>query len=108
MSVKVNRSYLAALVLLFLVGISWKVFAGPRGIGETKPESSSSATSESSLKLSGQELWSMNCQRCHNMRSPVMYTNTQWQVIVHHMRIRANITGEDARAIADFLKSGSP
>jgi hypothetical protein len=32
---------------------------------------------------------------------------SQWQVIVHHIRVRADITGADARAIADFLKSAS-
>ena len=26
-------------------------------------------------------------------------------VIVHHMRVRANITGEEQRAILEFLKS---
>ena len=63
--------------------------------------------SESSAGLSGEELWSNNCQRCHNLRSPAMQTPVQWQIIVHHMRVRANITGSDARAIADFLKSAS-
>ena len=108
MSAKVNCSYFAALVLLIFASISWKVFAGSKASAETATESSSAVTSDSSMKLSGQELWSMNCQRCHNMRSPVMYNNAQWDVIVHHMRVRANLTGADARAIADFLKSGSP
>ena len=62
---------------------------------------------ESSGGLSGEELWSNNCQRCHNLRSPAIQTPVQWQIIVHHMRVRANITGSDARAIADFLKSAS-
>ena len=34
-----------------------------------------------------------------------MYSNAQWDVIVHHMRVRANITGQEQRAIAEFLKS---
>ena len=108
MSAKVNCRHLAALVLLIFVSVSWKMFAGSKASGETVTESSSAVTRDSSLQLSGQELWSMNCQRCHNMRSPVMYNNAQWDVIVHHMRVRANLTGADARAIADFLKSGSP
>ena len=93
---------IAAAGFLFLSAVDWKVFAGSNGNGGTV----STSTTESSTQLSGQELWSMNCQRCHNMRSPVMYTNAQWEVIVHHMRVRANLTGADARAIADFLKSG--
>jgi hypothetical protein len=108
MSAKLNYRHLAALVLLIFVSVSWKMFAGSKTSGETVTESSSAVTSDSSSQLSGQELWSMNCQRCHNVRSPVMYNNAQWDVIVHHMRVRANLTGADARAIADFLKSGSP
>jgi nitrate/TMAO reductase-like tetraheme cytochrome c subunit len=108
MIAKANRIYLAALVLLIFASAGWNVFAGSKAIRETTAESSSGVTSDSSLRLSGQELWSMNCQRCHNMRSPAMYSNAQWEVIVHHMRVRANITGAEQRAIADFLKSGSP
>jgi len=103
----VNRSHLAALVLLLLASASWNVFAGSKASRETATESSSAVTGDSSMQLSGQELWSMNCQRCHNMRPPTMYSDPQWDVIVHHMRVRANITGAEQRAIADFLKSGS-
>jgi len=100
----VSYHYLAGiLVILMFVGLTWNVFAG----GKEKVETTTVTASDSSSQLSGQELWSMNCQRCHNMRSPVMYTNAQWGVIVHHMRVRANLTGSDARAIAEFLKSGS-
>jgi cytochrome c2 len=57
--------------------------------------------------LSGEQLWSNNCQRCHNLQSPAMFSPAQWQIIVHHMRVRANITGADQRAILEFLKSSS-
>jgi hypothetical protein len=36
-----------------------------------------------------------------------MYSPAQWDIIVHHMRVRANLTGADQRAIAEFLKSSS-
>ena len=107
MSARMNYRHLAVLVLLILASVSWKLFAGSKASGETVTGSSNTATTDSNLQLSGQQLWSMNCQRCHNMRSPIMYSNAQWDVIVHHMRVRANLTGADARAIADFLKSGS-
>src|SRR6476660_182767 len=103
MNKRISYHYLAGVLILAMVGgLSWDGFAGGKGT----QESMSQTGTDSSSQPSGQELWSMNCQRCHNMRSPVMYTNAQWQVIVHHMRIRANLTGADARAIADFLKSG--
>src|SRR5438045_2989814 len=34
-----------------------------------------------------------------------MYSNAQWHVILHYMRVQANCTGADQRAIAEFLKS---
>jgi cytochrome c5 len=108
MIANVNRSLLVAWVLLTFAIASWDAFAGSKASRETVSQSNNAATSDSSVQLSGQELWSMNCQRCHNMRSPAMYSDAQWEVIVHHMRVRANITGVDARAIAEFLKSGRP
>jgi hypothetical protein len=56
---------------------------------------------------SGAELWAANCQRCHNMQSPARFSDAQWGVITHHMRLRADLTGEETRAITEFLKSGS-
>lgn len=91
-----------ALAVVALAGCGWEVFAG-----STAGNSGAAATSDSSMQLSGEELWSMNCQRCHNVRPPTMYSDAQWDVIVHHMRVRANITGAEQRAIADFLKSAN-
>ena len=102
----VNRCHLAALILLIFVSVSWELFAGPKASRKTTAESSGAAsTSDSSMELSGEELWSNNCLRCHNIRPPTMYGNAQWDVIVHHMRVRANITGQEQRAIVEFLKS---
>jgi hypothetical protein len=106
---KMIWKYLAALIPLSLVltGSVWDALAGSSESSDTSADSRNGMKSESNAGLSGEELWSNNCQRCHNLRSPAMQTPVQWQVIVHHMRVRANITGSDARAIADFLKSAS-
>jgi len=106
---KMIWKYLAAPILLSLVliGSLWDALAGSSEPSDTSADSSRGVKSESNGGLSGEELWSNNCQRCHNLRSPAMQTPVQWQIIVHHMRVRANITGSDARAIADFLKSAS-
>jgi len=106
---KTTWRYLATLIPLSLIltGSLWDAIAGSSERSETVADSSGAVKSEASGGLSGEELWSNNCQRCHNLRSPAMQTPVQWQVIVHHMRVRANITGADARAIADFLKSAS-
>ena len=106
---KMTWKYLAALVPLSLIlaGSLWDALAGPSRGSETPADASGGVKTESSGGLSGEELWSNNCQRCHNLRSPASQTPVQWQIIVHHMRVRANLTGSDARAIADFLKSAS-
>jgi hypothetical protein len=61
----------------------------------------------SSQKKGGAELWAENCTRCHNARPPEYYSDAQWDLIVHHMRLRANLTGAEARSIAEFLKASN-
>ena len=99
-----NRAFLAAL-LLFLGSTSWSLLADPKASQKPATESTTAVTNDTYMGLTGEELWSNNCLRCHNIRPPTMYNNAQWDVIVHHMRIRANITGQEQRAIVEFLKS---
>lgn len=56
---------------------------------------------------SGAQLWAENCNRCHNFRSPGTYSDAQWDVAVHHMRLIGNLTADDSRAILSFLKAGN-
>ena len=53
----------------------------------------------------GPQLWAENCARCHNYRSPTSYSSAQWEVVMEHMRVRANLTAEEYTKILDFLKS---
>ena len=99
-----NGAHITGLVLLICVCASWETFAGPKA-HQTTTQSSGAVSSDSYMGLSGEELWSNNCLRCHNIRPPTMYSDAQWDVIVHHMRLRANITGQEQRAIVEFLKS---
>ncbi|MCF6312842.1 MAG: cytochrome c [Verrucomicrobiales bacterium] len=66
-----------------------------------------SSDEEAVATQSGAELWANNCSSCHNYRDPGAYTDAQWDVASMHMRIRANLTGPDYRAIRDFLKSSN-
>ena len=95
------RVPLIGLVLFVLASLAWNASADSR----EKRQKEDASSSDSYMGLSGEELWSNNCLRCHNIRPPTMYSNAQWDVIVHHMRIRANITGQEQRAIVEFLKS---
>ena len=53
----------------------------------------------------GAKYWAQNCGHCHNIRSPGSYADAQWEVVSLHMRVRANLTAEESKAILVFLKS---
>jgi len=55
----------------------------------------------------GVQAWGNNCARCHNMRDPKEFRDDQWRVTVSHMRIRAGLTGQEARDILTFLQSAN-
>jgi hypothetical protein len=65
------------------------------------------ASAAGSGEPGGAELWAGNCARCHNIRPPQSFSSTQWETIVHHMRLRANLTGEEARQITEFLQASN-
>lgn len=56
---------------------------------------------------SGTQLWSENCMRCHNTRSPASHSDAEWAVAMHHMRIRANLTAAEHTKILEFLQSAN-
>jgi cytochrome c5 len=58
-------------------------------------------------KLTGAELYSMHCNRCHPERYPTERTAAQWKTIMLHMRVRANLPAEQARTILKYLQENS-
>jgi hypothetical protein len=103
--IKMLKRSLPIPFLLLFISTSVNLFADPKAERKTATESSGAVSSDTYMGLTGEELWSNNCLRCHNIRPSTMYGNAQWDVIVHHMRLRANITGQEQRAIVEFLKS---
>ena len=61
-------------------------------------------------KFSGADLYAMHCNRCHPERYATERTASQWKTIMTHMRIRANIPAEQAKAIMKYLQedAGKP
>lgn len=55
----------------------------------------------------GAKSWSDNCGQCHNVRDPKELRDDQWRAAVAHMRVRANLTGEEARDILAFLQQSN-
>ncbi|NIT12802.1 MAG: c-type cytochrome [Candidatus Dadabacteria bacterium] len=65
------------------------------------------ATHSEEKELSGAKLWSQNCGRCHNYRGIHEFNDSQWDIIVTHMRGIANLPGPQARAILKFLQESN-
>jgi cytochrome c5 len=57
--------------------------------------------------ITGAELYSMHCNRCHPERYPTERTAAQWKTIMLHMQVRANIPGSQARQILKYLQENS-
>lgn len=58
-------------------------------------------------QLSGAELYSIHCNRCHPERYPTERTAAQWKTILLHMRVRANLPAAQARTILKYLQDNS-
>ena len=54
---------------------------------------------------SGVQLWSENCQRCHNTPSPSTFSAESWETIGMHMQTRALLTTDERDKILEFLKT---
>jgi mono/diheme cytochrome c family protein len=72
---------------------------------ETRP-----AKKPAKKKLTGAELYTINCNRCHPERYATEFTPSQWKTIMLHMRVRANLPAEQAKTILKYLQedAGTP
>lgn len=68
---------------------------------------SSCKTSQVIAMKSGAQLWGENCVRCHNVPSPNIYSDKQWELVTSHMRLRANLTKEETIKITEFLETAN-
>lgn len=81
---------------------------GCRTTPDSAKEANSSNPSPSPrLKPDGATVWADNCSRCHNLRPPSEFSADEWEVVVHHMRVRATLTADETRAIVKFLKAAN-
>ena len=81
--------------------------AAPQPKATKEDPSAKQASSAPVRKLSGAELYSMHCNRCHPERYPTERTAAQWKTILLHMRVRANLPAAHARTILKYLQENS-
>jgi cytochrome c553 len=92
------------LIIVFCSVATWLILGCA---ADKQPGEVAAGTTPSAAEKSGAQLWAENCIRCHNIRSPSNYSPAQWEVVMMHMRVRANLTAEEHKKILEFLKSGS-
>ena len=87
---------LSALALLTLA--AGCASGGPEG-SSLEPE----AADPGQLIAAGAEVYGNNCARCHNARAAAEKNDLDWNLVVAHMRARANLTGSQTRSVQAFL-----
>ena len=75
--------------------------------GTSDPSTTKPKAKPVARRLSGAELYSMHCNRCHPERYPTERTAAQWKTIMLHMRVRANLPGQEAKTILKYLQDNS-
>jgi cytochrome c5 len=74
---------------------------------ELKAQSPDTKPAVVKKQLTGAELYSMHCNRCHPERYPTERTAAQWKTIMLHMQVRANIPVEQSKLILQYLQDNS-
>lgn len=100
-----KRSSKAKTTSVWLGVMAAAVFIGAPISGRAQQKERAPSTAGDYTR--GVQRWSENCARCHNMRDPKEFRDDQWKVIVTHMRVRAGLTGQDARDILEFLQKSN-
>lgn len=93
------------LVALTVFGLTAALSSAAPGADSTNAPAKTEA--KAPKKLTGAELYSINCNRCHPERYPTEFSSAQWKTIMTHMRVRANLPADQARQILKYLQTDS-
>ncbi len=104
---KADFKYIVVTVAALII-MAMLILGGCQGSKMNKEDSSGQAkTSVADSEKGAAQLWSENCMRCHNLRVQSSYSDAQWQVAMHHMRVRGDLTAEEHRRILEYLQASN-
>jgi cytochrome c5 len=100
---------------LFIGGLAACLCAAEPQAGASAPTHSVAASASATnavppavkAQLTGAELYSIHCNRCHPERYPTERTAAQWKTIMLHMQVRANLPVKQSRLILQYLQENS-
>lgn len=84
------------MIAVLLVGFSATV---PSWAQDMTPEE------KRDLYLRGNEEWGQYCANCHYATPPSDRAPHEWDTIMQHMRVEANMPADSARAILEYLRT---
>ena len=100
--------FAVASAVLLCGGLTGSPCAAAPDTNAAPPAASSPAPAAGAKPaITGAELYSIHCNRCHPERYPTERTAAQWKTIMLHMQVRANIPGKQARLILQYLQENS-
>ncbi len=102
-----KQSNIFKLILILVVTITTFIAVG---CGTSKEASGGDGLGDLGsfqVEKSGAVLWGETCGRCHNVPNPTAFSDTQWDAIGSHMRVRAGLTAEETAKIVTFLQQSN-
>ena len=111
------QTTLAVVIAVMVIGGQASILYSDEPKSDALPSTTNSAPSTtnspnasatvSNGQITGAELYSMHCNRCHPERYPTERTAANWKTIMLHMQVRANIPPAQARLILKYLQDNS-
>jgi mono/diheme cytochrome c family protein len=99
--------WLAILAGAYALALGCSIAADAKSDKDAKPDKKTEKKADKKTQLSGADLYAMHCNRCHPERYATERTAAQWKTIMIHMRVRASLPADQARAILKFLQEDS-
>jgi len=106
-----------SFTILLLVGFVILALGTPIPMAGASEDNNDEAQQEEATKtepaeteasaLDGGKVYAWNCGACHSERYPKERTDSEWEVIITHMRVRANLTADQAKAVLRYLQENN-
>ena len=96
------------LMMVLLAGVGLALADGTTGESEAESTGDTGTSSSAGKKpLDGGKVYAWNCGACHSERWPKERSDAEWEVIMTHMRVRANLTAAQTEAVLDYLQENN-
>ncbi|MBT8246378.1 MAG: hypothetical protein HKO82_14140 [Acidimicrobiia bacterium] len=102
----IARVMVGCLLLVMAVGVSTAI-ANDEAEAPAQAAEQEAPGKARPTALDGAKVYAWNCGSCHSERWPKERSDAEWDVIMTHMRVRANMTAAQAEAVLRYLKENN-